>query len=54
MVPESTRIGIKTCEKIAQEMNISFSVKEERRRYTVTLIFTEAEQRRTGKKEPEK
>lgn len=51
---ESTRIGIKTCEKIAQEMNISFSVKEERRRYTVTLIFTEAEQRRTGKKEPEK
>lgn len=51
---ESTRIGIKTCEKIAQEMNISFSVKEERRSYTVTLIFTEAEQRRTGKKEPEK
>lgn len=51
---ESTRIGIKTCEKIAQEMNISFSVKEERRRYTVTLIFTEAEQRKTGKKEPEK
>lgn len=36
---ESTRIGIKTCEKIAQEMNIDFSVKEKKGQYTVTLVF---------------
>lgn len=36
---ESTRIGIKTCEKIAQEMNIEFSVKEKKGQYTVTLVF---------------
>ena len=36
---ESTRIGIKTCEKIAQEMNIDFSVKEKKGQYTVILVF---------------
>ncbi len=36
---ESTKIGIKTCEKIAQEMNIDFSVKEKKGQYTVTLVF---------------
>ena len=36
---ESTRIGIKTCEKIAQEMNIDFSVKEKKGQYAVTLVF---------------
>ena len=36
---ESTRLGIKTCEKIAQEMNIDFSVKEKKGQYTVTLVF---------------
>lgn len=36
---ESTRIGIKTCEKIAQEMNVEFSAKEEKNRYTVRLVF---------------
>ena len=36
---ESTRIGIKTCEKIAQEMNIEFSANEKKGRYTVRLVF---------------
>ena len=27
------------CEKIAQEMNIDFSVKEKKGQYTVTLVF---------------
>ena len=36
---ESTKIGIKTCEKIAQEMNIDFSVKEKKGQYAVTLVF---------------
>ena len=36
---ESTRIGLKTCEKIAQEMEIEFSANEKKDRYTVRLIF---------------
>lgn len=36
---ESTRIGVKTCEKIAQEMNIDFTIEEKKEQYAVTLVF---------------
>jgi K+-sensing histidine kinase KdpD len=36
---ESTKIGIKTCEKIAQEMNMSFTTEENADKYKVSVMF---------------
>ena len=44
---ENTRIGLKTCEKIAQEMEIEFSANEKKDRYTVRLIFVIVKKRRS-------
>jgi signal transduction histidine kinase len=36
---ESTKMGIKTCEKIAQEMEMKFSTEEKNGRYIVSVVF---------------